>query len=77
VDVGQFVGRWSEDRADYPRWPGDAERPVRVIDPVGASFLNLRGGNSWRRESWDMVSVPEDDAKVRRALSLQTLQHGR
>ena len=74
IDVGYFVGRWSEDRPDYPKWVDDAKRPVRIIDSVGAAFINLKLGSSWRRESWEMVSVPERDAKVRRAISLQSLQ---
>lgn len=78
IDVGYFVGRWSEDRGDYPAWPDSAERPVRVVDSAGAAFVNLKLGSAWRRESWEMVSVPEADAKVRRDISLQSLQrHGR
>jgi hypothetical protein len=42
--VGRHVGRWSEDRADYPRWPDDPARPVRVIDSVGERFANLTRG---------------------------------
>ena len=61
--------RWSEDRPDYPAWSDDPDRPVRVIDSVGASFINVRNRGSWRRESWEMVSVPESDRKVRRAIS--------
>jgi hypothetical protein len=77
IEVGQFVGRWSEDRPDYPRWPDDPDRPVRVIDTVGASFTNVRARGSWRRESWEMVSVPESDRKLRRSISLQSLQRRR
>ncbi len=77
IDVGYFVGRWSEDRPDYPRWPDDPERPVRVLDSAGAAFANLKLRGSWRRESWSMVSVPESDAEVRRSLSLRSLQKGR
>ena len=61
IDVGMFVGRWSEDRADYPKWPDDPARPVRVIDSVGASFANLSEGGGWRRESWDAVSMLSSD----------------
>jgi hypothetical protein len=77
IDVGYFVGRWSEDRPDYPRWPDDPERPVRVIDSAGAAFANLKLRGSWRRESWNMVSIPESDGEVRRSLSLRNLQKGR
>ncbi len=77
VDVGYFVGRWSEDREDYPEWPGAPDRAVRVIDPVGAGFANLRLRGSWRRESWTAVSTPESDKQVRRRRSLRSLQKGR
>ncbi len=77
IDVGYFVGRWSEDRADYPKWPDDPSRPVRVIDPVGEGFANLRLKGSWRRESWDVVSIPKSDREVARSLSIQSIQGGR
>jgi hypothetical protein len=73
IDVGYLVGRWSEDRDDYPSW----DQPVRVIDPVGAGFANLRLRGSWRRESWTVVSTPESDKQVKRSLSLRSLQKGK
>lgn len=69
TNVGVFVGRWSETRADYPRWPDDPQRPVRVIDSVGAAFANLAESGSWRRESWDNVSTPPPDDEVKRMIS--------
>ena len=77
IDVGFYVGRWSEDRPDYPRWPDDPARPVRVLDPTGAAFANLGEQGSWRRESWDMVSTPPDDAAVKRMISVADLTKGR
>ena len=77
VDLGMYVGRWSEDREDYPRWPDDESRPVRVIDSVGAAFANLAEAGSWRRESWDIVSTPPKDKVVRRMLSVSNLTRGR
>ncbi len=77
IDVGYFVGRFSSDREAYPRTPGAPDRPVRVIDPVGAGFANLRLRGSWRRESWQMVSTPQTDKQVKRSLSLRWLQKGR
>jgi hypothetical protein len=77
IDVGFYVGRWSEDRPDYPRWPDDPARPVRVLDPMGAAFANLAEEGSWRRESWDMVSTPPDDAAVKRMISVAELTKGR
>ncbi|MDJ0865405.1 MAG: DUF1329 domain-containing protein [Myxococcota bacterium] len=73
IDVGVFVGRWSEDRPNYPPWPDDPSRPVRVIDSVGAAFANLQMRGSWRRETWEMVSVPPDDGDLRPLLSVRNL----
>ncbi len=73
IDVGVYVGRWSEDRPDYPPWPDDAERPVRVIDSAGAAFANLADIGGWRRESWEAVSTPPDARAVRRLVSVNNL----
>ena len=70
------AGRWSEDRPDYPRWPGDAARPVRVIDSVATVYASRDGRASWRRESWEMVSTPPSDEQLRRMHSLASLEHG-
>jgi len=77
TDLGMFVGRWSEDRPDYPHWPDDAERPVRVIDSVGAAFANLAEAGSWRRESWTMRAIPPPDGKIRKLISVGNLTKGR
>jgi hypothetical protein len=77
IDVGYFAGRWSEDREKYPPWPGAEDRPVRIIDPVGAGFANLHMRGSWRRESWDLVGTPQSDKQVKRSLSIRWLQKGR
>lgn len=73
TNVGLYVGRWSEDRAGYPRWPDDPARAVRVIDPVGAAFANLAESGSWRRESWANVSTPPPDDEVKTLLSVNQL----
>ena len=73
IDVGMHVGRWSEERPDYRRWPDDPERPVRVIDTVGAAFANLSVDGGWRRESWGIVATPPQDDVVRRDLSVSNL----
>jgi hypothetical protein len=70
MDVGMYVGRWSEDRPDYPRWPDDPARAVRVIDPVGAAFANVREQGGWRRENWDTISTPPPDDDVRQLISV-------
>jgi hypothetical protein len=72
IDVGYYVGRWSEDRSDDTKDSG-----ARVIEPVGQAFANLQLRASWRRESWQLVSLPESDAKVRQAVSLKNLEKGR
>jgi len=77
IDIGIFAGRWSEDRPDYPKWPDDPARPVRVIDSVGAAFANLAEEGSWRRESWDLVSTPPPDADLKRLESSTDLTKGR
>ena len=73
TDVGMHVGRWSEEREGYPRWPDDPERPIRVIDPVGAAFANISEDGGWRRESWEIVSTPPDDRALERMLSVSNL----
>ena len=73
IDVGVFAGRWSEDRGDYPKWPDDPQRPVRVIDSVAAAFANLGTAGSWRRESWEIVSLPPPDEELQRMNGLTGL----
>jgi hypothetical protein len=73
IDIGVFASRWSEDRADYPRWPDDPDRPVRVLDSMGAAFANLAEDGSWRRESWELVATPPSDAVVKRMASVNEL----
>ena len=77
IDVGVFAYRWSEDRSDYPRWPDDPERPVRVLDTVGAAFANLAEDGSWRRESWELVGTPPPDKQVKQMISSSDLTKGR
>ena len=50
-DILERIEAWLES------WPDDEERPVRVIDPVGAAFANLADIGGWRRESWEFVST--------------------
>jgi hypothetical protein len=76
IDVGVFAGRWSEDRDDYPKWPDERMRPARVIDSVGAAFANLAVDGSWRRESWDIVSIPPPDDELKRMESVSGLTKG-
>ncbi len=73
TNIGQYVFRWSEERKDYPRWPDDPKREVRVLDSVGVSFANLSEHGSWRRESWEDVATPPSDAEVKRMTSVSQL----
>ena len=77
VDVGMYVSRFSEDREDYPRWPDDDARPVRVLDPVGAAFANVSERVGWRRESWEATSMPSNSRDERNKASVQGLTKGR
>jgi hypothetical protein len=77
IDVGVYASRWSEDRPDYPRWPDDPQRPVRVLDSAGAAFANLAEDGSWRRESWDLVSTPPPDEQLEQMTSSSNLSKGR
>jgi hypothetical protein len=73
VDAGVFAGRFSEDRPDYPRWPDDLDRPVRVIDSVAAAFANIDLHGSWRRESDSMISLPPSENELRLLVSVSLL----
>ena len=69
-----FVGRWSEDRPEYPRWKDDPERPFRVIDMVGVAIVDKVRKNIVRIEAWDTVAAPPSDKKVKRMLSQSSLR---
>jgi hypothetical protein len=76
LDVGIFVHRFSGDVPDYPEWPGGG--PAQVFDPVAATFFSVaEGGTGWRRESYDVRSVPVGDGEVRRMTSVTDLSKGR
>lgn len=76
LDVGILVHRYSGDVAQYPEWPGGGM--ALVFDPVAASFFAASDGRSgWRRESYDVRSVPVDAKEVRRMTSTDSLLHGR
>jgi len=76
VEVGIPVHRFSGDLFDYPRWP--TGEPSHVFDPVAASYYNsAAGGSGWRRESYDVLSVPIRESDLRRYLSTDSLLKGR
>jgi hypothetical protein len=66
--------RWSEDREAYPRWPDDAERPVRVLDVVGEAWVDWNDQYAVRVELGDTVSVPPPDKKLDRMISLSSVR---
>ncbi len=72
--LGYFVGRWSEDREDYPRWADDPTRPVRVIDGVGSALIDWSNQDSVRSEQWNAVSIPTDEKKLARQISQSSLR---
>lgn len=72
LDVGQLVHRFSGDDAQYPLWP-DGE-PANVFDPVAAVFFDIASGRAgWRRESYDLRSIPVDASKVREMTGVEAL----
>jgi hypothetical protein len=75
VEVGIPVHRFSGDTFDYPRW--SPEEPASVFDPVAAVYYNAAtGGSGWRRESYDVRSVPVSDSETRRYISSGYLLRG-
>ena len=72
--IGYFVYRWSEDDAEYPRWPDDEKRALRTLDQVGAAFVDWNDQHAVRIESGDQVSVPASDKKLKRQLSLSSVR---
>lgn len=75
MDIGILGYQWSGDRGGYPAWPGG--EPANVFDPVVESFYYVPGGGSgWRRESYDVKSVPLDPGEVRRLTTTDLLLQG-
>ena len=67
--------RFKEFLLRYPAYPG-GER-AHVFDPVAASFYYVPGGGAgWRRESYDIKSLPVDPAKVRKMTTTDELLKG-
>jgi hypothetical protein len=76
LDVGILVHRFSSDLGGaYPEWPGG--EPAHVFDPVAAVFYYVPGGGAgWRRESYDVRSVPVDPKRLRKLTSTDELMKG-
>ena len=76
LDVGILLHRFSGDRPRYAAWPGG--EPAHVFDPVAAVFEFVPGGGSgWRRESYDVTSLPVDPKRIRKLTSTDHLVRGR
>ncbi len=74
LELGVLAHRYSGDVPGYPAWPtGDA---ANVFDPVAAAFLALPSGG-WRRESWDVRSLPPETNALRALVTTDALVHGR
>jgi len=75
LDIGILVHRFSGDIADYPTWPGS--RPAHVFEPVAAVFFNsFDGAGGWRRESYDLRSLPFSKGELRAMTSADDLGKG-
>jgi hypothetical protein len=75
LEVGILLHRYSGDLSRYPLWPDGTK--ALVFDPVGAVFFDMMDGASgWRRESYDVTSVPPDESELRRLTSSTFLDRG-
>lgn len=76
LEVGILVHRFSGGRPDYPAFPGG--EAAKVFDPVAASFYHVPGGGAgWRRESYDVRSLPVEPDRLRELTSVGALSKGR
>ena len=75
IDVGILVHHFSGDVARYPTWPSTEQ--ANVFDPVAAVFYYVPGrGSGWRRESYDVRSLPLEPDEIRKLTSTDELQKG-
>ena len=76
LEIGILVHRFSGDMSDYPTWPDG--QPAHVFDPVASTFYNnLDGAGGWRRESYDIRSLPFKADERRAMTSSDNLGKGR
>jgi hypothetical protein len=73
-EIGVLAHRYSGDVARYPSLPSG--EPANVFDPVAAAFLTLPSGG-WRRDAWDVRSLPMEPAALRARVSNDALMRGR
>jgi hypothetical protein len=74
-EVGIAVHRFSGDVLGYPEFTEGV--PANVFDPVAEVFYVMSDDSGWRRESWDVRSVPTPDEVQRRFTSTDFLMRGR
>lgn len=74
LEVGILLSRYSGDLTRYPAWPGGGQ--ARVFDPVAAVFLDTSDSSGWRRESYDLLSIPPAEDELRRFTSPAFLERG-
>jgi hypothetical protein len=75
VEVGIQLHRFSGDLSRYPAWPDGSK--ANVFDPVAAVFYDVAdGGSGWRRESYDMLSLPRDESDLQAMASPSYLERG-
>ena len=72
--IGYFISRWSEDRSDYSHWEDDPARPVRVLDQIGAAFVDWSHQHAVRSDTGNEVAIPESDAKLRHGISVGSVR---
>jgi hypothetical protein len=74
IDVSIPVHRFSGDLSAYPAWPGGEK--ANLFDPVATvSYSAIEGGTGWRRESYDIRSVPPEGG-LRKFTSTDFLMRG-
>ena len=70
-----MVHRFSGDNPRYPGWTNGEK--ANVFDLVMASFYAvIEGGTGWRRESYDVSSLPLPDKKMKGITSTSSLLRG-
>jgi hypothetical protein len=75
LEVGIQLHRFSGDVLRYPPWPDGSN--AYVFDPVGAVFYDAAdGGSGWRREAYDLLSIPRSPEDLRRMASPAHLTRG-
>lgn len=76
MQVGIQLHRFSGDLPRYPAWPDGNQ--ADVFDPVGAVYYDTAdGGSGWRRESYDVQSLPKSEEQRHAMTSPSFLERGR